>query len=280
MSFAKPNPTDVQGDSFSAGFCAFQHVAVDGGMLNVASCGDGPPLMLLHGWTLDHRIWQPQLDSLATHYRLIMPDRRGFGRSTADADLGSELADIDQIARHFGLQSLYVLGMSQGGALAIAYASSRPDMVRALVTLGAPLVGIVPGEDRFERQRWSTLIREGRIAEMRSEWLAHPLMHGLQGAARRLVEEIVEDYAGQDLLLQSSLPTISEEQLGKLGTPLLALAGAGDTAWRISVARFLADAAPKGRFEMVADAGHLANVDNPDRFNAQVLQFLRSVDSF
>jgi pimeloyl-ACP methyl ester carboxylesterase len=270
----------MQGDNFSARGFGYHQVTVDGGKLNLVTCGDGPPLVLLHGWTLDHRIWRPQLEGLGAQYRLIMPDRRGFGQSTAPADLAGELADIDRIAAHFGWEKFHLLGMSQAGVIAVAYALSRPDKIRALVTLGAPLVGVVPGEDQIDRQRWGAMVRDGQIANVRSEWLEHCLMQGLQGGARQLVEDIVADYAGADLLANSILPAISADQLGGLDMPLLALAGAKDTAWRISVARFLANAAPAGSFGTVTDAGHLANLDNPERFNAQILEFLPLFDNF
>ena len=280
MIVSELDRTDVQRGDVPALICGYHEVVVDGGALSVASCGDGPPLILLHGWTLDHRIWRNQLDALGAHYQLIMPDRRGFGQSSAPPDLAREPSDIDQIAAHFGFQKFHLLGMSQAGVLTMAYALTRPDKVHAMVTLGAPLTGIVPGEDRIDRDRWREMVRDGHISDVRAEWLAHPLMQGLQGGSRHLVEDIVADYSGVDLLAFSSLPAISSDQLGSLEMPLLALAGAKDTAWRVSVARFIANAAPAGSFGTIADAGHLANIDNKERFNAQVIQFLKLFDDY
>ncbi len=81
-------------------------IPVDGGDLHVVRRGSGPPLLMLHGWALDHRMWRPQWTGLERDFELILPDRRGFGRSTAPPDLRREVDDVMTI--------LDTLGIDQG----------------------------------------------------------------------------------------------------------------------------------------------------------------------
>ncbi len=249
-------------------------VRVAGGTLNVALAGAGPPLILLHGWTLDHRVWAPQIMALGAHHRLVMPDRRGFGQSTAPPDLARECDDIDALADALALSRFAIAGMSQAGVITLAYASARPERVVAAITLGSPLAGTVPGGDQLDRDRWAAMVRDGRIAEVRSQWLLHPLLQSASTQGRRLLEQIVSDYDGRDLLSPSRLPTVSATQLHGLAMPLLAIVGAQDSSWRHDVARALGQMVPAGSVAQIAGAGHLANLCQPDRFNTLVHEFL------
>jgi pimeloyl-ACP methyl ester carboxylesterase len=87
-------------------------------------------------------------------------------------------------------------------------------------------------------------------------------------------KNIVSDYDARDLLRASSLPPFSDAQIAGLPMPLLAMAGAAESRWRIACARLLAETAPLGEFTLVNGAGHIANIDQPDAFNGTLLQFL------
>lgn len=249
-------------------------VPVGGGDLAVALTGEGPPLLLLHGWTLDHRVWTPQMAELGSGHRLIMPDRRGFGRSSAPPDLSQECDDINRIADALALDRFAVAGMSQAGVIALAYAIGNPHRLDALVTLGAPLTGTVPGSDRIDHERWSNMAHTGQLAAMKAEWSQHPLMQTRTPESQALLRRIVADYRGLDFQNPSALPSISVEQLRQINVPMLALAGANDSPWRQMVARFLGNTVPAGRSHLIGDAGHLANLCQPEKFNARVTEFL------
>ena len=107
-------------------FASVDEVEVEGGTLPIAIAGDGRPLILLHGWTLDHRMWEPQMASLGKHYRLIMIDRRGFGCATAPPDLAAETEDIATVANALGIDSFALAGLSQGAAVALDFAIRFP----------------------------------------------------------------------------------------------------------------------------------------------------------
>jgi 3-oxoadipate enol-lactonase len=97
-----------------------------------------PAIIFLHGWTLDRRQWRGQ-GALADRFTLVALDRRGFGQSTAPPDLAEEPADIARVAAALGLARYHLVGLSQGGKVALAHAATNPNGLDRLVAIGAPL---------------------------------------------------------------------------------------------------------------------------------------------
>lgn len=250
-----------------------EFVDVGDGSIFVAMVGGGPPLILLHGWTLDHRMWEPQVAALGARYRLIMPDRRGFGRSTAPPDLAREAGDVVRIADMLNLDTFFLAGMSQGAGVALDVAVRFPDRLAAVALAGTPLPGLVPDPDHVPRDEYAVMTRNGAVAQMRRDWLSHPLMQIDNDAHRTMIANIVGDYAGRDLLQPSSIQPFTHAAIAALPMPVLAIAGDAETPWRVGCARLLADAAPKGRFLSIRDAGHLTNIAQPAAFNTALLDF-------
>lgn len=253
----------------------YGEVAVDGGTLPVAMAGDGLPVILLHGWTLDHRMWQPQIAGLAGEFFLVMPDRRGCGRATAAPDLAREAEDVIAIADVLGFDRFAVVGLSQGAVVALDVARRYASRLTGVVVSGAPLPALVPRDEVIDLDRLTALAARGDLAQFRAEWGAHPLMQAHTPEARALKAAMLAAYDGRDLLVPANTPGFPREALARLPMPVLAMTGEHDTPWRRDCARALAATAPRARHAEIAEAGHLANADNPGQFNALVSQFLR-----
>lgn len=251
-------------------------IAVHGGMLPVAVAGVGTPLILLHGWTLDHRMWQPQLAGLAREFRLIMPDRRGCGRATAPPDLGREADDVLAIADALGLDRFALLGLSRGAVVALDFAHRYGARLTGLVVSGAPLPGLIEREEVIDLERYRQWAASGDMAALRADWIGHPLMQTHTREAHALMATMLADYDGRDLLSPPSTPDLPREALAALPMPVLAMTGAHDTSWRRACAAALADTVPNARHALIEHAGHIANADNPAQFNALVTTFLRA----
>lgn len=230
---------------------------------------------MLHGWTLDHRSWQPQLP-LADRYRLVMPDRRGFGGSTVAPGLAREWLDIDQIADD---GPFLLVGHSQGATVALDYARHHPRRLSGLVLIGAPLHGVVPHDDCEEYlplDYFAALAAAGRLGDMKAAWRDHPLAACRDGA-RSLLDAMLDSYDGRDLIADSDPIAIDEKDVARLPMPVLAIVGAEDTPWRRRVAQFVAEHAPSGQVAVIDAAGHLCNLDNPDKFNMILADFHASI---
>jgi pimeloyl-ACP methyl ester carboxylesterase len=255
-------------------------IAVDGGDLLCAHAGQPsaqPPLVLLHGWTLDHRMWAPQLTAFATERLVIAPDRRGFGASSAPPDLAREADDVDALLHHFGCRHAAVLGMSQAGRVALDFATRYATRLAALVLQGAPASGVTPGPGEDEVipiVEYERLAREGRLDEMKRLWRAHALMRTHDASAAHAAETILADYAGRDLGAASYLRDAERHDLASIGAPAVVITGSLDTPWRRHAGDALARAIPGATRKEIADAGHLCNLDRPEAFNEALRDFL------
>jgi pimeloyl-ACP methyl ester carboxylesterase len=261
-----------------AGNSRIRRSAVDvaGGLLRLTVAGDGPALILLHGWTLDARMWQPQIAGLARAFTLVMPDRRGFGRSSAPPDLTREAEDIARIADVLKLERFGLVGLSQGASVALDAAGRLGPRVAALAVCGAPLPALVERAEALDLAHYQRLAGAGDLAAMRAAWATHPLMQAQTRTAREALAAMLADYDGRDLLAPSGLPDLTCESVAALPMPILALAGEHDTPWRRACAAALAEAAPHGRYALVEGAGHVANLDNPARFDACLSDFFHT----
>jgi 3-oxoadipate enol-lactonase len=96
---------------------------VEGTRLRYRDAGSGPAVLLIHGWTLDLDMWEPQVEALADSFRVIRLDRRGFGLSSGRPALTDDVADVQALCRHLALKHVSVVGMSQGARVAARLAA-------------------------------------------------------------------------------------------------------------------------------------------------------------
>lgn len=250
---------------------------VGDGHLAVETVGTGPAVVLLHGWTLDRRMWTLQARALADRFTLIAIDRRGFGQSTAQPDRAREADDLARLADHLELASFHLIGMSQAGATAIAYAQQHRDRIASLVLQGISLAGIADhanASDRIPLADYADMVREGRLDGMKRQWAGHALMAGLSGEGADIGAIMLADYDGRDLIAGPAGPSARLDSVAGLTMPVLAITGDADTPWRRNVTQALARTAPLGQARFVRGAGHLCNLSHPVPYNAALAAFL------
>jgi pimeloyl-ACP methyl ester carboxylesterase len=121
---------------------------VNGTRLHYATAGEGPAVMLLHGWPQTWYEWRHVIDLLAGEYQVVAPDLRGFGYSAKPAagyDAATMAADLEALNDHLGLRDVTVLGHDWGAVFGYVYAAKTPSQVRALgiVEMALPGVGVM-----------------------------------------------------------------------------------------------------------------------------------------
>jgi pimeloyl-ACP methyl ester carboxylesterase len=253
-------------------------VEVRGARLRVRAAGEGPAVLLVHGWAIDLDMWTPQFAALADRYRLIAFDRRGFGYSSGTAGIDHDLADIEQLLEKLDLDSIAIVGMSQGARVALRWALYSPRATRCLILDGPPrdILAVGRPEGEITLAAYRELVREQGIDAFRRQWLQHPLMrlYTNEPRAHALLREMVGRYPGHDLLGDEAaqLPSIGSVQ--RLDLPILIVNGEHDTATRIGAGAELARALPHAQLAIIPGAGHLSNLDNPSAYNQALDQFL------
>ena len=100
--------------------------------------GRGPPVVFIHGWTLDLEVWNPQAAALAESFRVVRYDRRGFGLSGGEPGRAADVEDLGRLLDHLQLASVTLVGLSQGARVALAFALAHPERVAGVVLDGPP----------------------------------------------------------------------------------------------------------------------------------------------
>ncbi len=264
---AASRPTDLQ-------------LSIPQGRLRFRDAGAGAAVLLIHGWTLDLQMWDPQVDALADSFRLIRFDRRGFGLSSGQPSLAHDIADVRALCAHLKLSKVALLGMSQGARVAAQVAAESPELVSCLIFDGPPS-GILSqtevGEDEIPVSTYRTLLQAGNIEAFRDAWSQHPLarLHTTHAPTRELLKRMLERYRGLDLREPLSGPSLAPARIASIRQPALVISGELDLESRTRSADALCAALPHCERAIVAGAGHLPNLDNPVFYNMRLRQFLQ-----
>lgn len=257
-------------------------IDVDGATLRVRSAGEGPAVVLVHGWALDLDMWRAQIDRLSHRYRVVAFDRRGFGRSTGEPAIEQDVLDVDRLLERFDIEQAIVVGMSQGARVALRWALKHPRRASCLVLDAPPAEGLPqpPVGEEIPIEHYRELLRREGIDAFRRLWLQHPYMqlHSNDASVRQLLREIVARYTAKDLLMEQrpqSSP-VEARDLRQLRVRTLVLSGEYDSPQRRSIAKLLTQTIENARLHTIAGAGHLAALDAPDLYTQILLEFFSS----
>jgi 3-oxoadipate enol-lactonase len=265
-------------------------VDVDSGRIYFEVEGEGHPLLLIHGGLGSLRMWDDQEGALAERYRVIRYDTRGFGRTETEDVEFSNRADAAAVLDHVGADSVYLVGQSRGGMIALDFLLEYPDRVDAFVSVASGIGGFQPQ------------LPEGAVAppwgEMERLWEAKdwvPLaeletqvwVDGWGQPPSRVDPELRRTVHGW--ILSSHRADKSEgraqpldppavQRLGEVRAPTLVMIGDVDEPGGVAAGRHLAASVAGARLVEFHNVAHMIQLEEPDRFNALVLEFLAEVE--
>jgi pimeloyl-ACP methyl ester carboxylesterase len=258
--------------------------AADGGSIHVLERGQGRPLLLIHGITLQARVWAPQLHMLADRYRVLAMDVRGHGRSTAGRDgFGRRIAarDVVSVLQHFDLHDAVIVGHSMGGMILMEFAGDFPselaERVAGVVFMDTAAYQIAPRLAlpvmKAVGRRVRTRYDSGRPVPLRAmgdddlSWLVTRVAFGAEPSARA-VDEVRR--CGAEVPQSTSLPSWidlldhdARRALSATSTPSMILVGSRDLLTPVYAARRIASFLPEARFEVLPGAGHQLMQERP-----------------
>ena len=246
----------------------------DGVKIHYEVHGDGPPLILTHGYSSTSAMWREQIALLSKRHRLILWDMRGHGQSDypEDPNAYSEaltVADIAALLDAVGAQRAIVGGLSLGGYMSLAFYRAHPERVRALL-----IIDTGPGFKKDDaREAWNKrafdtaerLEREGlkvlKSGSRERSTVQHRDARGLALAARGMLTQ-------RDARVIELLPEIK--------VPSLIVVGADDTPF-LAASDYMAAKIPGAQKIVIPRAGHAVNIDQPQAFIEAVAPFLESL---
>ncbi|MDD3652378.1 alpha/beta fold hydrolase [Immundisolibacter sp.] len=256
------------------------YAEIDGGRLFYRRQGRGQPLLLVHGFALDHRVWALQWPALAADFDVISVDLRGFGRSSLPgAAPYAHHADLRALLDALGVERAHLMGHSLGGGIAASFAVAYPQRAGRLV-LSAPLLRghALSALLTLLKRVWQIAARDG-VDAARTAWLHSDLFAPALDTptGRALLTAILADYSGwhwQHRDPETGVEPPLAERLPELLAPTLVLVGARDLPDFVHMGEALAGQAPDARLELLPTLGHGPSVESPDLFNRLALDFL------
>jgi pimeloyl-ACP methyl ester carboxylesterase len=256
-----------------------RYFATDGARLRYRDEGRGPPVLMVHGWTLDLEMWEPQVSALRDTFRLIRFDRRGFGLSSGRPSVVQDIADLGALCDRLAIERIALVGMSQGARAAMGFALTAPERVSCLILDGPPDYGRNPlaSDEDVPLNYYRDVVRARGMTAFRREWAAHPLLSLKTGDPRmhEILNAMIMRYPGNDLVE----PVAAAEAPGfpltdAIDIPILVITGDQDLASRTQAADHLAGRLRKATRAVIPAAGHLPNMDNPNVYNTVMRKFL------
>ncbi|WP_409191394.1 alpha/beta fold hydrolase [Bradyrhizobium sp. RDM4] len=236
--------------------------------------GDGPPLLLTHGYSSTSAMWHGQVEALAKDHQLILWDMRGHGQSDYpdDPKAYSEahtVADMAAILDAAGAERAVIAGLSLGGYMSLAFYRAQPQATRALL-----IIDTGPGFKKDDaREAWNARAlatadkfdREGldvlKAATRERATASHRNASGLALAARGMLTQ-------RDARVIELLPYIK--------VPSLIVVGADDTLF-LAASDYMATKIPGAQKIVIPAAGHAVNIDQPQAFVDAVVPFLKNL---
>jgi len=245
--------------------------------------GAGPILLLVHGFPLDHSMWDEQIAGLSQDFHVLAPDLRGFGQSdvtpgkvTMDQFADDLAALLDALAMD---QPVALCGLSMGGYIAFAFCRRHPGRLGHLI-----LCDTRSDADSPEGQRGRLAMAEHVLKAGSSSVVAAMLPRLLAEATTDRRPAVVDHLAA---MIRSTDPRgIAAAQRGmaerpdatdllrQIGVPALVVCGQHDSVSPPTHMRAMADAMPDSQFVEIPDAGHMSPMENPAAVNAAIRNFL------
>lgn len=245
--------------------------------------GAGLPVLLMHAYPFRGDMWNQQVEALKSFCRVIVPDLRGFGQSDATNDLAYTMEEHAQdmlaLLDHLGIEQVVLGGMSMGGYISLAFLRAYPSRLKGLMLIDTRST---PDTDEQKRNRES-------LAQ-------HIDAHGTQIVASKMLPDVLvspsdsEAYQTAEAMITRNervgvahvqramaLRTDTTHLLPDIAVPTLVVVGEHDTLTTPEDMHKMHEAIPGSQYVVIPKAGHVSNVDNPEAFNAALLEFLKGI---
>lgn len=260
-------------------------ISANGINLALDDQGNGPAVVLLHGFPFNRTMWREQIEAFRGQYRVIAPDLRSLGQST----VSDEIATMDQMARDVAamldqlqIDRAVICGLSMGGYVAFEFCHLFPARVTALVLAGTR----APADNADEKQN-----RELQAARMLAEGMNRiadetlPKLLAAETVARKPevvnhVRQMIENTNSAGAAAAQRGMAVRRdysEDLARINVSTLIVVGREDRIRPLSDAEFMHNTIRDSRLEIIENAAHVSNMEQPEAFNLALNEFTASL---
>ncbi|WP_437185771.1 alpha/beta fold hydrolase [Planctomicrobium sp. SH668] len=253
--------------------------------LHVFDDGEGDPIVFIHGFPLDHSMWDDQINEFAKTNHVIAPDLRGFGQSedsSGPTTMETFADDIADLLTQLDIQKPVTLcGLSMGGYVAWQFWKRHGSRLRRLILCDTKAAADSPEAKKTRIEAAQRVLKEGQgfLAETMPEKLFSPKTHETQ-------PDLIA--AAQQSIMSNSPMGIAAAQSGMAGRidatdwlpeisiPVLLIVGEDDVITPVSEMQSMAERLPDARLVIIPNAGHMAPQEQPEAVNTAIREFLKS----
>ncbi|MGB3526062.1 MAG: alpha/beta fold hydrolase [Flavobacteriales bacterium] len=242
-------------------------------------------LLLIHGFPLDHTLWQPNMEALEHVAQVMAPDLLAFESAEAVPEVLTMEHLADQLKAQLdanGIQRTVLCGLSMGGYVALAFLERWPERVSGIILCNTR--SIADTEEAKEGREATAL----DVLAKGSEVIARAMVPKLLSEKTRstvpelakTVEAMIARQRPEAIAAASRGMALRPDRthvLRESDTPTLIITGENDALMPLATSEAMATAAPRSTLVVLPEAGHLSNMEAPDGFNSAVVDFLRTL---
>jgi pimeloyl-ACP methyl ester carboxylesterase len=250
------------------------------GDMQVTVEGSGPTLVFCHGFTTTAQFWREQMASFSACYRLVVLDLPGHGISPAPRDrrytMDAFVGDLELVFRELGIEQAILVGLSMGATIAQRFALRNPELLEALVLVGATPHGL--GADvKFDNV----------IANIDALGVEQASQNVIERSFGSATSPSLLEFARQEVIqtpafvAKEAITSLNESdtraQLHQITLPTLVICGAEDLITPVDESRTLAAEIPNAELAIISKAAHFPMLEQPSQFNAVLGHFIKRI---
>lgn len=247
--------------------------------------GEGPALLLIHAGIANLDMWDDQMPAFTKHFRVIRHDVRGFGETPDPAGSYTDHDDIHELLDLLGISRVSIVGISNGGRIAIDYVVTFPNQVDKLVLVAPGLGGFKAPSDPWAEEKYAgvEVAKKNGDMSLADELTAQIWVDG----PRRIADQVDAKFRTRALELIRNTNALgigdgvgdiarppAAGQLAEIKAPTLLIIGDQDVDSMFPVADAIVGGIPGARRVNMEDTAHLPPMEKPEEFNKLVLDFL------
>lgn len=244
---------------------------------------DSPPVVLIHGFPFSHKMWEHQALALAARYRVITYDLRGLGESVDETNhftLEILVDDLLGLLDHLQIRKAAMVGFSMGGYIALRAIEREPTRFSMLV-LADTQSAADSDEAKLKRTKALRSLQQAGIDVYGDEFLKSAVSSTTLETKRSLIANLKSMISSNSMaglrgaLFAMMSRTDTTQSLRNITVPTLVVVGSEDRITPVAQSEILKKSIPNARLALIAESGHMSNLENPEAFNSALLSFLK-----
>lgn len=260
------------------------YLEANGERLYYEVSGEGPAIIFLHSLGSSSHAWRKQKEHLQSEYKVILLDRRGHGKSSHNGSISIDTGvdDVEALLDHLQVERVHIAGLSMGGTEALRFYERHSERVRSLILCDT--FAMLP-PDRVE-ERLASLRQRLAAAGSMAQFARNYVQDTFQPHTPAEVKEEMASVLGsmQESSYLAAAVAVYQANVGHVPetvkVPTLILVGEEDDRTTPEFMREqLASKIPQASFHVIPQAGHIVNLDQPERFNQLLTEFLASISA-